>query len=523
MNKINLLDCTLRDGGYINNWAFGLETIKNILTKLVTSGVEYIECGYLSEKKGGNPESTQYKDFDAIRKVVPDCNEKQRFAVMIDFGQMEMGNVPPAENDSPIIRVCFHKKDKDSALDFCKGLMEKGYNVFVQPMATLNYSDVEFVEMIQRVNELSPECFYIVDSFGVIEIEDFQRLLFLAEHNLKKDIILGYHAHNNLQQAYGNAKYMIEQKLTHDIMLDASVYGMGRGAGNLNMELFASYLNKNYDKNYDIDMFLDIMDEYLKPIFAEHYWGYSLPFYLSAQYNCHPNYAGYFADKNTLSNKSMRQLLASLPAEMKNHYSAEQAEECYQAFQRNYVDDRDVLEQLKKTLLGRPVLILAPGRTLKDKTEDIALYIKDNQPIVVAINTAPGQFKCDYLFCANEKRVKNLNIPNGCSLILSSNIRDDIESLRINYTDYLGTEDLVADNPALMLIRLFIKIGLKDVTVAGLDGYSATSEDNYFDSKLALGTGIGVKIQKNELIKKELDKLSDIINIQFLTHSRYEN
>lgn len=133
MNKINLLDCTLRDGGYINNWAFGLETIKNILTKLVTSGVEYIECGYLSEKKGGNPESTQYKDFDAIRKVVPDCNEKQRFAVMIDFGQMEMGNVPPAENDSPIIRVCFHKKDKDSALDFCKGLMEKGYNVFVQP------------------------------------------------------------------------------------------------------------------------------------------------------------------------------------------------------------------------------------------------------------------------------------------------------------------------------------------------------------------------------------------------------
>lgn len=342
-------------------------------------------------------------------------------------------------------------------------------------------------------------------------------------NNLKKDIILGYHAHNNLQQAYGNAKYMIEQKLTHDIMLDASVYGMGRGAGNLNMELFASYLNKNYDKNYDIDMFLDIMDEYLKPIFAEHYWGYSLPFYLSAQYNCHPNYAGYFADKNTLSNKSMRQLLASLPAEMKNHYSAEQAEECYQAFQRNYVDDRDVLEQLKKTLLGRPVLILAPGRTLKDKTEDIALYIKDNQPIVVAINTAPGQFKCDYLFCANEKRVKNLNIPNGCSLILSSNIRDDIEALRINYTDYLGTEDLVADNPALMLIRLFIKIGLKDVTVAGLDGYSATSEDNYFDSKLALGTGIGVKIQKNELIKKELDKLSDIINIQFLTHSRYEN
>ena len=92
------------------------------------------------------------------------------------------------------------------------------------------------------------------------------------------------------------------EQLSHDIVLDASVYGMGRGAGNLNMELFASYLNKNYGSHYNIDEFLDIMDEYLKPIFAEHYWGYSLPFYLSARYNCHPNYAGYFADKNTLGN-----------------------------------------------------------------------------------------------------------------------------------------------------------------------------------------------------------------------------
>ena len=523
MNRINLLDCTLRDGGYINNWVFGLETIKNILAKLVASGIEYIECGYLSEKKGGNPESTQYKDFDAIRKVVPYCNEKQQFAVMIDFGQIEIGNISFAEKDAPIIRVCFHKKDKSNALDFCKELMEKGYTVFVQPMATLNYSDVEFVEMIQKVNELSPACFYIVDSFGVIEIGDFQRLLYLAEHNLKKEIMLGYHAHNNLQQAYENAKYMIEQKLTHDIMLDASVYGIGRGAGNLNMELFASYLNKNYDKNYDIDMFLDIMDEYLKPIFVEHYWGYSLPFYLSAQYNCHPNYAGYFADKNTLSNKSMRQLLASLPVEAKNHYSAELAEEYYQAFQRNYTDDRYVLERLKSTFAGKKLLLLAPGRTLKDQREDIVFYIKENKPIVVAINTVPEQFNCDYLFCANEKRVKSLNIPDGCKLILSSNIRENMEALRINYADYLGTEDLVADNPALMLIRLFIKIGLKDIIVAGLDGYGATSEDNYFDSKLALGTGIGVKIQKNELIKKEINKLRDTINIKFLTHSIYEN
>ena len=522
MNKINLLDCTLRDGGYINNWEFGFNTTKSILTKLAVSGVEYVECGYLSEKKGGNPESTQYKDFDAIRRVLPPVNGKPHIAVMIDYGQMRIESIPDAEQDSPIIRVCFHKKDKDGALAFCKALMGKGYTVFIQPMATLNYTDEEFIEIIHTVNEIMPACFYIVDSFGVIEIEDFQRILFIADHNLKEGIILGYHAHNNLQQAYGNAKYMVEQRLTHEIMLDASVYGMGRGAGNLNMELFASYLNKNYSKTYNIDAFLDIMDEHLKPIFAEHYWGYSLPFYLSAQYNCHPNYAGYFADKNTLSNRSMRQLLASLPADVKIRYSADKAEEYYQAFQRNALDDADVLAQLKQAFDSRKILILAPGRTLKDQSAVISDYIETNKPIVIAINVVPDDFQCEYLFCAHEIRIRNLSLPQGCRLIVSSNIREDVDALRVNYASYLGTEDLVADNPTLMVMRLLGEIGVNGISVAGFDGYSAAAEDNYFDPKLALGTSISVKMQKNSLIKKELNALKGKMDIHFLTPSRYE-
>lgn len=521
MKKINLLDCTLRDGGYINNWNFGYEVICAIIGKLCVSNVEYVECGYLSEKKGGDENYTQYKSFDAIRNVISETNGKQRFAVMVDYGQYEIDHIPEANEESPIIRVCFHKKDAEEAVSYCRKLIKKGYTVFVQPMASLNYSDVEFVEMIGRVNEISPACFYIVDSFGVIETEDFQRILFLADHNLKPDIILGYHAHNNLQQAYGNAKYMVEQNLTHDIMLDASVYGMGRGAGNLNMELFASYLNRNYAKSYNIDAFLDIMDEYLKPIFAEHYWGYSLPFYLSARYNCHPNYAGYFADKNTLSNKSMRQLLASLPAEVKNHYSADLAEEYYQEFQKRYVDDSTVLSELKDAIDGREVLILAPGKTLIQYKDIIRGFITENKPVIFTINVAGNLYRCDYLFCASEKRLKEIVVPDGCKLIISSNIDSESDAMRINYASYLGKEDLVADNPALMVIRLMIAIGMKTITVAGLDGYSALAEENYYDPMLALGTSIGVKMQKNALIRKELKLLRNHTEIRFLTPSKY--
>ena len=522
MNKIFLLDCTLRDGGYVNNWKFGFKTIKSILEKLVFSGVEYVECGYLSEKKGGDRESTQYRDFDALRAVIPQSNGKQRFAVMIDYGQYAIEHIPEAASDAPLLRVCFHKKDRDGALAFCKALIEKGYTVFVQPMASLNYTDVEFVELIRKVNALEPACFYIVDSFGVIEIEDFQRILFLADHNLKDGVILGYHAHNNLQQAYGNAKYMVEQRLNHDIMLDASVYGMGRGAGNLNMELFASYLNRYYEKSYTIDAFLDIMDEYLKPIFAEHFWGYSLPFYLSAQYNCHPNYAGYFADKNTLTNKSMRQLLASLPADVKNHYSAELAEEYYQAFQKRAIDDTDVLAELEESLVGRDILIVAPGKSLRDHSDTIDRFINEKHPVIFAINVIPQQIACDYVFCSNEKRIRGLSDRVNCRLIISSNIKQDADAMRVNYASYLGEKDLIADNPTLMLIRLLESIGIKRVAVAGFDGYSASAEDNYFDPSLALGSSIAVKMRKNELIRNEVKELRKTLDIGFLTESKYD-
>lgn len=524
MKKINLLDCTLRDGGYINNWNFGHEQICAILEHLCASNVEYVECGYLSEKKGKDENYTQYRNLDALFKVLPQNAFGTQFAVMIDYGQYEIGNIPYARTGDPIIRVCFHKKDAEEALLFCKGLMEKGYTVFVQPMASLNYTDLEFVEIIKKVNDMRPACFYIVDSFGVIEIEDFQRLLFIADHNLGEGIILGYHAHNNLQQAYGNAKYMVEQNLTHDIMLDASVYGMGRGAGNLNMELFASYLNKNYNKTYSIDPFLDIMDQYLKPIFVEHFWGYSLPFYLSAQYNCHPNYAGYFSDKNTLSNRSMRQLLFSLPEDVKIRYSAEEAEKYYQAFQEKYVDDTESCNTIKRSIGERDVLILAPGKTLVDEKDKIERYISQHKPVIFGVNVSPCDYKCDYIICTNEKRERELKVPSDCGIILSSNLKDSeyaVRALLINYSTYLGNQSMIADNPTLMLLRLLSSIGIKKVVLAGFDGYSSNPRENYFNEKLSLGTSTQLKLQKNNLIREALCEIRPRITPIFLTKSLY--
>ncbi len=526
MREINLLDCTLRDGGYINNWHFGYGTICDILQKLSMSNVEYVECGYLSELKGGDKDDTQYKNLDAFRAVLPEKTDKQRFALMIDFGKYPIEHIPEASADAPTIRVCFHKKDAARALEYCGQLMQKGYSVFVQPMASLNYSDVEFVELIQRVNEMHPACFYIVDSFGVMEIEDFQRILSIAENNLDQTIMLGYHAHNNLQQAYGNAKYMLEQNLTHNIILDSSVYGMGRGAGNLNTELFAAYLNKRYDKSYNIDVFMDIMDEHLKPIFSEHFWGYSLPFYLSAQYNCHPNYAKYYADKNTLSNKSMKQLLASLPDDVKIRYSEELAEEYYQLHQKNFIDDREACDNLRKQIEGKEILIVAPGKSIVREREKIDRFIDEKKPVIFGVNVAPEGFACEFLICTNEKRIKRLELSENTKLIITSNLQEyqkPNQTYVINYASYLSPKGMIADNPTLMLLQLFTALGKQKVYIAGFDGYSTNPKDNYFDEQLSLGTSLSLKLQKNGLIRDRVKEISKQIEVEFITESMYSS
>lgn len=132
---------------------------------------------------------------------------------------------------------------------------------------------------------------------------------------------------------------------------------MGRGAGNLNLELFAEYMNENYGAGYRIEPMLEILDEYLNDIYKERFWGYSLPLYLSATHGCHPNYAIYLAEKDSLTVKSFHELLKSLPPEEKRNFTKERAENAYRNYQESFFDDRDTLKKLTDEIGGRDVLL----------------------------------------------------------------------------------------------------------------------------------------------------------------------
>src|SRR5574344_798162 len=327
MGKVNLLDCTLRDGGYINDWQFGNEAIKGTAEKLSQAGVEMFEIGFIKDEPFSN-DRTVFPNIQCIEQFIQPKSPKMLYIGMIDAGNpVPIENIIPYDGKSiDAIRVIFKKDKIDFAFNYCKQIIEKGYKVFVQFVGTDSYSDEEFVQTIKKFNEINPFAMSIVDTFGTIKRKTFLRLIYLADNNMNPEIVLGYHAHNNLQQAFGNAETFVEMNLKRDICIDACVFGMGRGAGNLNIELFADFMNENYGTEYKIEPILEIMDDYLQETYNKRFWGYCLPYYLSAVNNCHPNYAVYYAEKQTLTEKSFNELLKSIPINERRVYKKENAE-----------------------------------------------------------------------------------------------------------------------------------------------------------------------------------------------------
>ena len=318
MAKINILDCTLRDGGYVNKFAFENKHIFTIISQLQSSGIDIVECGFLDDMHGKTNDSTRFNTCETLNSLLQKLpeNHNSLFVAMMEFGKVDVENLPEVsdvKNEVKGIRLSFRKSDHLNIFDNAEKIIEKGYKLFLQPIATEQYSDQEILSFIQKCNELDIYAFYIVDTHGSMMRDDFRKLYYLFEHNLNSTIRLGFHSHNNLQLSYSNAIDFIEltKYSNREIIIDASIYGMGRGAGNLNTELLADYINKKIGIKYNIDPLLEVVDEYLTAIYRENTWGYSLEHFLAASEHCHPNYASFLINKKNLSIVEIKQLLFS--------------------------------------------------------------------------------------------------------------------------------------------------------------------------------------------------------------------
>ena len=518
MNKIKVLDCTLRDGGYCNQWHFGYENIKEIIKSLVEADVDIVECGFITQKAVFDKDFSKFNSVVEFKDVIGEKQKGKLYVAMMNYGEFNLSELP--ENDGTSIdgiRLAFHKKNRYEAIALCKQIKEKGYLVFIQPMVSVNYTDIEFIEMIGLANEMQPYAFYIVDSFGMMKSKDLNRFFYMIENNLDSSIKVGFHSHNNLQLAYSNAMTLLGMPTNKDIILDSSIYGMGRGAGNLNTELLIECLNENYEKSYNVKPLLRVVDTILSKFHHENYWGYSLPNYLSAKHNAHPNYAGYLDDKKTLTFEEIDEIFEMMPQDKKVEFDKNYIEALYVQFMEKGAIQNSRSEELAAIFRDKPVVLIAPGKSSTLEEEAINRFVREINAVTISVNFDYKYLKTDFIFLSNIRRFKELEKSSKEKCIVTSNIPFDGVYYQTDYKSLLNGEEFVNDNAGLMVIKLLISFGAKKVLLAGFDGYSHEPKENYADSSMAWITRNSVLDQMNEGMNKVLKELNKEISIEFLT------
>lgn len=530
MKSIQLLDCTLRDGGYINDWNFGHNELLHIFERMVNTGVDIIEIGFLDAGRSFDRDRCIMPDSDCVEKIFGKVDGKQAMIVgMIDFGTCPIENLSLSK-DSYLdgIRVIFKKHCMEDAIGFCREVKKLGYKVFVQAVSITSYSDEEMYKLAELVNGLEPYAVSLVDTYGLLHHENLMHYFNILNERVHSSIGIGYHSHNNFQLGYANCIEILEMDVDRTLIIDASLYGMGKSAGNTPIELIAMHLNARFGKKYDISQMLEAIDCHIMKIYQKSPWGYNLFYYLAASNKCHPNYVRFLMDKHMLSMKSINEILEEIEPEKKLLYSQEHIEELYYKYQAAEIDDSEDIQKLEEALKGREVLLMGPGRRIQKEETEIRMFIERNHPVIISVNFIPSAFQVDYVFLSNVRRYisltndlkeyKNRNI----EIIATSNVVKEQGSFQytLNNSRLLDLDGEVLDHSFVMLLKILMKVNIKQVSCAGFDGYSE-EEENYFNPDMEYWFSKRKEGEFNEYVTKRLREFEDRIKVNFITESYY--
>lgn len=531
MDNIKLLDCTLRDGGYVNDWEFGQDNLICIFERLVASGVDIIEVGFLDDRRVFDCNRSIMPDTDSMRKIYGKVDKKSALVVgMIDYGTCSIENIQPcAESYLDGIRVIFKKHIMHEAIAFCAELKKLGYKVFTQAVSITSYSDDELMELIELVNDLKPYAVSMVDTYGLLHQDNLLHYYRLLNEHLMPEIGIGYHSHNNFQLAYANCIEMLKENTKRMMLVDGTLYGMGKSAGNAPIELLAMHLNDRYGKAYDVNQLIEAVDCNIMKIYQKKPWGYNLFFYLAASNKCHPNYVQYLMNMHTLSIKSINEILSRLEGEKQLLYDEAYVEKLYREYQKNECDDSNSRKDLWEILHGKDILLLGPGKTIVTECKKIENHVQDNQDIIkISINYIPEDIDVDYVFLSNARRYihvenalkdsKNANV----KIIATSNVTGAQEQFAyvLNNESLLDESNEFPDNSFVMLLKFLQNMDTKSIVCAGLDGYSS-EEENYANSDMEYWFAKRKANVLNQYVKDFLKTAKDKENISFLTTTYY--
>ncbi len=537
MKQIKLLDCTLRDGAYINDGKFGEQVIKGLLKKLQNADIDIIECGWLkdSEYQLG---SAYYHVPEDARQYLIDYKESSDYVAMIDWDRYDTTKLPVCDHRSiNAIRVVFPRGKAKEGIAVAKKVREKGYNVYLQAANTLGYSDEELMELVKYVNEFKPVALSVVDTFGAMLYDDLKHIVQILNDNLDDEIQLGFHSHNNQQMSFALTANFIDilSNCKRGIIVDSSLSGMGRGAGNATTELVASYLNRKYHGNYDMNSILDAIDTYIDAFREKFTWGYSTSYFIAGMYQCHVNNIAYLRNNHRTNARDMQNIISSLSEEERRHYDYDLLESKYMENQNRQIDDNKTKEQLKEILRNKKVLLVAPGKSILTDKNAVKNFINDEHPIVIGVNAISTEYEHDYnyLLFVNSIRYSYAKDAYDTAFqkirrIISSNIHTKSEDNEfvVNFNSVIKRGWPHFDNAVICALRLLVRLEVRDVYLAGFDGFKNYYNESYADEALpTLNPNNEWDALNDEIKEMFLDvkkSTSDKMNISFVTKSIFD-
>lgn len=539
MKNVRILDCTLRDGGRIIDCAFPDAHTKDISQRLTDAKIDIVEVGFLRDWRNVNysGNSTFFTDVDQIRPFVDRSQSNTMYVAFVDYGMFDFDSLKPFDGTSiDGIRVGFVKKNLknnyDDLIAGFKRVKEMGYKLFIQGVNSLGYSDKELLEIVEMVNDIKPYSFGIVDTYGAMYIDDVQRIYNLIDHNMDKGICINFHSHNNFQLSFAFAQEIINlSRGTRRVIIDATLNGMGKCAGNLNTELIVDFLVRKMYYCYDFDGILDIIDDYMYGLKKDHNWGYSIPAVMAGIYKSHPNNVIYLTEKFRLKTKDIKYIISMIDQELRQTYDYDNIQKLYTEYNHTKVDDKEASALIEKMLSDREILVILPGKSIVEYREKIDSIIEERNPVVVSVNfiTDIVDDRNRIVFFGSEKRYKKFaDEREGETAIVVSNIVSDCDKdLIVNYESLIERDNDDFDNTMMMLLNLLRKFGINKMMIAGFDGYSSKG-NNYFNKEKFEGGRFESKFESittnmRKMLKKYSKGLERIDDIRFITPSLYQD
>jgi len=529
-----ILDCTIRDGGYANNWDFSPALVRDAYRALSKSGVDYVELGFLRD--AATPGRGPWHCLDeALLREVTDNIQGARVCAICDFGTITAQNLPPrAESVVELVRVAAHKKNLRAAVELLAEIRGRGYRTSLQCMGYSTYSAEEKREAVVLVRDSGLDYVYIADSYGAML--PFQVRDLLAPFLELPGIKVGFHPHNNLQMTFANT---LEALAAGVNVLDCTIYGMGRGAGNLHTEILLAYLQRQGRQRYNVVPILTCIQQHFLAKKGATPWGYQLPYMISGMFDLHPNYSrdllaasggdmeavwtamGYLRELNPvgyqkeLADRLVQFGFVSHPRPGHAAAAAERPEE--PAPPVPYAGRHR----------GRDILVLANGPSLRTHREAIAEFIRRYEPVVLGANYLAGLFVPDYHAFVNLPRFTayHQTVDPASRLLVGANILGQVRSDRLP-ADYevLRFLDRDADfslcagvigancrSVSVLLAGVALVMGAGRIFVAGMDGYlnkdvvrSTLFYDETFD--IVEHASLVEQHRKNEQYLRQIDR-----------------